>query len=269
MFALTLGAYWPIRLYVLYEELARRTPEATRLTAARRGRCLRSCRSSTWSRRRTLRSTSPAVSAAYRRATPRCSPSCSCCPWPAASGWRSCSASRCRWCCCSAGYFAWIFNLPAALVLERVLPAARPRETAVAIGAAVVVLAAAGIVLVSAGDDEQDTPRAATQPVAEVSDIAVDPGGAMGHQHRARDRAEARPAHAQAARSPDPGRSPAARHRGRCRRRVGRQLPERYRAQDRPGLEPAHRSDPHGSRPLRHRRRRVARSGSATRSSAR
>ena len=102
--------------------------------------------------------------------------SCWCCRWRAASASRSCSASRCRWRWLVAGYLAWIFNLPAALALERAVPATRPRETAVALGRRRCR---------DRSQPESRSPRratttrtrpdAATPPPAEVSDIAVTP----------------------------------------------------------------------------------------------
>jgi hypothetical protein len=77
------------------------------------------------------------------------------------------------------GYLAWPFELPAAIALERLLATtaapdsdvAPRRETlfAVAVGAA--ALCAAGVAVLTGGDD--DAPPRAAQPVAEVSDIAV------------------------------------------------------------------------------------------------
>jgi DNA-binding beta-propeller fold protein YncE len=79
-----------------------------------------------------------------------------------------------------AGYFTWIFELPAAIALERSLAAAQgiagisQRGDAVfAVAVATLLVAVGTVVLVSSGGDEAKPPRAA--PVAEVSDIAVTP----------------------------------------------------------------------------------------------
>ena len=174
MFALTLGAYWPIRLYVLYGELGRGGSPVTRLTA----------------RAAVLMAVLPLVNLvapAYfaidlprgiRRVSARDTEVLSILLLLPVAGGVAVAillGLSLPLVLLLAGYFAWIFHLPAALALERVLPVARRGETAAAIGTAVAVLAAGAIVLATAGDDAQDTPRAATPPAAEVSDIAVTP----------------------------------------------------------------------------------------------
>src|SRR5262245_863513 len=79
------------------------------------------------------------------------------------------------------GYLTWVFELPAAIALERSLAgsgqalagASQRGETAFAVVVAVVLIGAGGIVVATGGDDERK-PQAAA-PAAEVSDIAVTP----------------------------------------------------------------------------------------------
>ncbi len=74
-----------------------------------------------------------------------------------------------------AGYLAWIFNLPAALALERALPPAPTQrsETRRALAIAAIVIAAAAVVLISGADDETRDRATGTPKPTEVSDIAV------------------------------------------------------------------------------------------------
>ena len=177
LFAATLGAYWPIRLYALYAELARAAPRASRLTP----------------RTAVLLAVVPLVNLvapayhaidlprAIRRVSARDTEVLSILLLlPVAGGVATAIllGLSLPLVLLLAGYLAWIFNLPAALALERAVPvagAAGRRETAIALGAAVVVLAVTGVVLASGGDDEQDSPAQPAQAVSEVSDIAVTP----------------------------------------------------------------------------------------------
>jgi YVTN family beta-propeller protein len=177
LFAATLGAYWPIRLFGIYAELAKATPRPTRLTP----------------RTAVLLAVLPLVNLvapaylaidlprAIRRVSARDTEVLSILLLlPVAGGVATAIllGLSLPLVLLVAGYLAWIFNLPAALALERAVPvagAAGRRETAIALGAAVVVLAVTGVVLASGGDDEQDTPAQPAQAVSEVSDIAVTP----------------------------------------------------------------------------------------------
>ena len=181
MFALTLGAYWPVRLLLLYSQLDRTAPRPTRLS----------------SRTALLLATFPLVNLiapayfaidvprAIRRMRGRHTDG----PdtevlsilllLPAAGGVGVAIllGLSLPLVLLLAGYIAWIFNLPAALALERAVPAfgaARRRETPIALGIGVVVLAGAGAALVS-GDDDPRAPQPAADRVVEVSDIAVTP----------------------------------------------------------------------------------------------
>jgi YVTN family beta-propeller protein len=175
LFAATLGAYWPIRLFAVCAELAKATPRPTRLTP--------------WAA--VLLAVVPVVNLiapaylaidlprAIRRVSARDTEVLSILLLlPAAGGVATALllGLSLPLVLLLAGYLAWIFNLPAALVLEREVPvtaSARRRETAIALGTAVAVLAVTGVVLASGGDDEQGTGSQPAPKVSEVSDIAV------------------------------------------------------------------------------------------------
>lgn len=178
LFGATLGAYWPIRLHALYAELARSTPRPTRLTP----------------RAAVLLAVTPLVNLvalayfaidlprATRRITGRDTEVLSILLLlPAAGGVAAALllGLSLPLVLILAGYLAWIFNLPAALALERVLPApaaTRRRETVIALGVAVIVLSAtSAVVIASGGDDDQPAAAPRAQDVTEVSDIAVTP----------------------------------------------------------------------------------------------
>jgi YVTN family beta-propeller protein len=177
LFAATLGAYWPVRLFGLYAELAKAAPRPTKLTP----------------RAALLLAVVPVVNLvapaylaidlprAIRRVSARDTEVLSILLLlPAAAGVATAIllGLSLPLVLLVAGYLAWIFNLPAALVLERVVPGAAPsrrRKAAIAFGTAVAVLAVGGVVLAGAGDDESDTAARPAQQTSEVSDIAVTP----------------------------------------------------------------------------------------------
>jgi len=180
LFALTLGAYWPIRMHAAYEQLGAGPGRATRLTP----------------RAATLLELVPAVNLLApvylaidlpralrrRRAGDGTGPDPELLSIllaaPVAGGVAVAVllGLSIPLTVLLAGYLAWIFNLPAALALERALPPAvgpHRRETRLALGVAAVVLAATVVIVVAGGDDEQRGPSAAQPKPAEVSDIAV------------------------------------------------------------------------------------------------
>ena len=111
-----------------------------------------------------------AIRRVHRRATPRCSRSCCCCPAAGGVAAAILLGLSLPLVLLLAGYLAWIFNLPAALALERALPAAaatRRRETAIALGIAVVVLAVtSAVVVANGGDDDQSAAAPPAQPTS-------------------------------------------------------------------------------------------------------
>jgi DNA-binding beta-propeller fold protein YncE len=182
MFALTLGAYWPIRLFLTYAQLGETPPRPTRLTprgalvlvllplvnllapaylAIDLPRALRRLR------RPDAEGPDPEILSILLLL-------------PAAGGIALAIllGLSTPLVLLVSGYLAWAFNLPAALALERTLPAearqrgAGRRETAVALGASVVVIAGVVVALAAGGSDEDGAPAAAPKPT-EVSDIAV------------------------------------------------------------------------------------------------
>ena len=183
LFVLTLGAYWPIRLYLAYEQLGATPARPTRLTprtaallelvpginllapaylAIDLPRALRRLRAGDGT------GPDPELLAILLVA-------------PVAGGVAAAVllGLSIPLTVLLAGYLAWIFNLPAALVLERALPAAverHRRETLLALGVAAVVLAGTAAIVVAGGSDDKGTPSAAQPKPAEVSDIAVTPG---------------------------------------------------------------------------------------------